>query len=675
MGSASISDASQKALEPDLVDTGNRLLAVPSSTDELLILLEKAESLLSRVWQRPPKSTCNSLLPVMKALITNDILRHADLNIQVTVASCFNELTRITAPDPPYSDGVMRVFFRLFMIAFKQLPCESGLSYARALQILETMAKVRSCLMLMDIDTDGLIVEMFQIFLDSIRPTHPSDVFKYMEMIMTLVIEESDEISFELLRPLLASVKMDNKKTSPISWELGKKVIENCATKLQCGLKEAVKAMNLNIGDYAEIVTLIWRDTSSGKNKVSNEAAPAVDDPTSHLDGLPEAGHQECTPQINDGNGTKSDEENSSETLKGHQQTMQSAEGAGALRRKRGRKLNSVVRPEEGHRVLSEGYDEEEKDFSEPGNSSMPSDSSQKKSDSVNEVSLQKRGQLKKKVSTNNQHSDLEFSSGLKRRILQKKVKEGGSNGPKKKGTRAISGSRNKILSDTDTEEKQELLPEEHYRKKEIISRKHVRKEKMEEFPISKSAKAKNLKKEKEKKSRKSQVNHGEELVNSRIQVWWPMDKTFYAGTVKDFDPVTKKHTIMYDDDEIEILNLRKETWELIADRQPPQKQEADHPTPAKEPVKTQEKTAKRKTVSSKKHAALSSKRSKSENRSREISPPNTGYRIDESDKEMCETNVSTKDDGESHGGMEESNKLVKKTETGHDITEEVKKD
>lgn len=42
------------------------------------------------------------------------------------------------------------------------------------------------------------------------RSNHPSDVFKHMETIMTLVIEESDEI-FELLRPLLASVKMKNK--------------------------------------------------------------------------------------------------------------------------------------------------------------------------------------------------------------------------------------------------------------------------------------------------------------------------------------------------------------------------------------------------------------------------------------------------------------------------------
>lgn len=55
------------------------------------------------------------------------------------------------------------------MITFKQLSCVSGRNYSRALQIVETMAKVRSCLMLLDVDTDGLVVEMFQLFLNNIR--------------------------------------------------------------------------------------------------------------------------------------------------------------------------------------------------------------------------------------------------------------------------------------------------------------------------------------------------------------------------------------------------------------------------------------------------------------------------------------------------------------------------
>lgn len=45
----------------------------------------------------------------MKALITNELLKHADMNVQTAVANCMNELTRITAPDTPYPDKIMKV--------------------------------------------------------------------------------------------------------------------------------------------------------------------------------------------------------------------------------------------------------------------------------------------------------------------------------------------------------------------------------------------------------------------------------------------------------------------------------------------------------------------------------------------------------------------------------------
>lgn len=43
MGSAVIDDSSQKAIEPELVDIGNKLLRRPPATDELLMLLDVCE--------------------------------------------------------------------------------------------------------------------------------------------------------------------------------------------------------------------------------------------------------------------------------------------------------------------------------------------------------------------------------------------------------------------------------------------------------------------------------------------------------------------------------------------------------------------------------------------------------------------------------------------------------
>jgi hypothetical protein len=116
----------------------------------------------------------------------------------------------------------------------------SGHCYTKAVSILDTIAKIRSCLVMLDLDCDALVVEMFQTFFKIISSSHPHNVFSAMETIMTMVIDESDDISLDLLIPLLASARKENVTVSPISWELGKKAITNCAAKLQPYLQEAV---------------------------------------------------------------------------------------------------------------------------------------------------------------------------------------------------------------------------------------------------------------------------------------------------------------------------------------------------------------------------------------------------------------------------------------------------
>lgn len=230
---------------------------------------------------------------------------------------------------------------------------------------------------------------------------------------------------------------------------------------------------------------------------MSKEVAPTAGDGACQLDGLSKAVHENCAPQTSDGTGTNLDDENSLETLKGCHQIVQSGTERGALRKRRGGKPNCVIRPEEGyehtgkiggrysHEVSPDGYNEEKEDLafpSELGNSSMLSNSSQKKIDSFDEGSLPKRGQSKKKESMINQHHDLKFSSTLKRKIL--KLKERGYNALKKTDKRSIAGSSNirvekeeGILGDTSKEGKHELLPPESYGRKEIISQKYVQKD------------------------------------------------------------------------------------------------------------------------------------------------------------------------------------------------------
>ncbi|GAB2286607.1 hypothetical protein Dimus_021002 [Dionaea muscipula] len=53
-----------------------------------------------------------------------------------------------------------------------------------------------------------------------------------MEKIMTLVSEESEEISPELITTILSCLERD-KDVLPVAQKLGEKVLENCASKLK----------------------------------------------------------------------------------------------------------------------------------------------------------------------------------------------------------------------------------------------------------------------------------------------------------------------------------------------------------------------------------------------------------------------------------------------------------
>ena len=83
--------------------------------------------------------------------------------------------------------------------------------HTKEVSILDTVAKVRSCLVMLELECDALIVEMFQIFFKIIRSIYSLVVFSEILTIMSLDIYK--EISLILLSPLLASVRKEIQKS------------------------------------------------------------------------------------------------------------------------------------------------------------------------------------------------------------------------------------------------------------------------------------------------------------------------------------------------------------------------------------------------------------------------------------------------------------------------------
>ena len=152
----------------------------------------------------------DALLPSMKALITNKLLRHAEMDVKVLVLSCIIEITRIIALDALYKDEQMKEIFQLNLAALENMSYTSTHSYKKVVPILDTIAKVKLCLVMPNLEYDALVVKMFQSFLKMIRSNHPSAVLSAIETIMSLVINESEDISLDLLSSLFAIVRKKN---------------------------------------------------------------------------------------------------------------------------------------------------------------------------------------------------------------------------------------------------------------------------------------------------------------------------------------------------------------------------------------------------------------------------------------------------------------------------------
>ncbi|CAN0888181.1 Sister chromatid cohesion protein PDS5 homolog C [Linum grandiflorum] len=254
MGSA------DKELEQQIKEAGIKLADPPLSAGELLPLLDELDSYLGRVEQSPTESMQDALVPPINALIADHLFRHSDVDVKVAVASCISEITRITAPDAPYDDERMKDVFHLIVASFENFDDMSSRSYVKRTSILETVAKVRSCVVMLDLECDALIVEMFKKFLKSIRDYHPEVVVSSMETVLILVLEESEDIPTELLSPLLTCIRKDNEEVLPIARKLAEKVLERCASKIKPYLVEALESLQTSVDDYSGIVGSICKD-------------------------------------------------------------------------------------------------------------------------------------------------------------------------------------------------------------------------------------------------------------------------------------------------------------------------------------------------------------------------------------------------------------------------------
>lgn len=257
---------SEKDVEKRLSQAGKKLEHPPQSKNELLSILEEVENCLSMVEQSPSETMQLAVAPSVTSLVKPELLRHQDKDVRLVVITCISEITRITAPEAPYSDDTMREIFQLIVGSFQGLDEIKSPSFARRVTILETVAKVRSCVVMLDLECDDLILEMFRHFFATASKNHSENVVASMQTIMILVLDESEDISQQLLSVLLTSLRKNEREVSPAAHTLAINVVKRCAEKLKPYLTAEMSAEGLTPSDlqkkYHEIVYEICQHES-----------------------------------------------------------------------------------------------------------------------------------------------------------------------------------------------------------------------------------------------------------------------------------------------------------------------------------------------------------------------------------------------------------------------------
>ncbi|XP_020874410.1 uncharacterized protein LOC9303288 isoform X2 [Arabidopsis lyrata subsp. lyrata] len=95
--------------------------------------------------------------------------------------------------------------------------------------------------------------------------------------------------------------------------------------------------------------------------------------------------------------------------------------------------------------------------------------------------------------------------------------------------------------------------------------------------------------------------NYDENLVGSRVKIWWPLDRAYYEAVVISYYSAKARHRVRYIDGDEEILNMRKEKWYFVNESKLPKDKEANQTGCVEEastmPQKKKAKTSKEQSV------------------------------------------------------------------------------
>ncbi|KAL1186926.1 hypothetical protein V6Z11_A01G212100 [Gossypium hirsutum] len=202
--------------------------------------------------------------PLRNSIVKHGLPNHTDKDVRLLVAICVSEFFRILAPQPPFADKHLRDIFKLIISIFSELADTTSAFFSRRVKILETIARCKCCVIMLDIGCNDLILEMFKTFFSVVRDHHQQSLINDVLSIMTHILNE--EVSHQLMDVILGNLIQESKDAPSAASQLAASVIQSCAEKLQpfvCGFLTSCSLDRDSVGSelkefYHEIVLKIF---------------------------------------------------------------------------------------------------------------------------------------------------------------------------------------------------------------------------------------------------------------------------------------------------------------------------------------------------------------------------------------------------------------------------------
>ncbi|KAL6515543.1 hypothetical protein OROHE_018577 [Orobanche hederae] len=189
--------------------------------------------------------------PMSDSLIKHGLLDHQDRDIRLLVGICLCEIIRVLAPNPDFSLAVSRDIFRFLLSMFGELGDIASPYFLRRAKVLETFAKLRFYLIMLDTGCEDLVLKMFKSFFSVVREDHPQSLINSMSSIITSILEEIVDAdhdpldrnsSHSLLDVILQNIIKERKCVTPASYRLAVSVVQSCEEKLEQSICHFLKS-------------------------------------------------------------------------------------------------------------------------------------------------------------------------------------------------------------------------------------------------------------------------------------------------------------------------------------------------------------------------------------------------------------------------------------------------